>query len=455
MPDAAGARHFRIAALGRYDVHRFRPEPHGARAIQAALVRRLLSGTRVVRSVRVNETAIPAIVNVPGRTIFLFSTAAFASSVNIRVCDPLLPQVAHAFSTTPGVASGMVTAFAIAYGLLQLAWGPIGDRRGKYWVAALASIATGVFTAAGSLAETMDWLVVARFFSGAMAAAIIPLAFAWIGDAFSFATRQAVLARFLSAQFTGIVLGQAVGGFIGDVFGWRSVFLIVGAIHFLAGACMLIELKANPGAQPVAAPAMAGWRATVAAIGDLLASPWVRVMLGVVFLEAFAMYGAFAYIGADLHHRFGVGFGLVGLMLAVYGAGALTYSLTAKYLFRTLGERGLVIAGGLLIAACYALLAFAPTVAFALPAIAFMGLGFYMLHNTLQTNATQMAPQTRAIGVSMFAFFLFLGQSLGVALAAPVVDTWGAPPIYIAAAVILPVVAIWFRARLRLRPAIA
>ena len=396
---------------------------------------------------------MPASVNVPGRTIFLFSTAAFASSVNIRVCDPLLPQVAHAFSTTPGVASSMITAFAIAYGLLQLVWGPIGDRRGKYRVAALASVATGVFTAAGSLAETMNWLVVARFFSGAMAAAIIPLAFAWIGDAFSFATRQAVLARFLSAQFTGIVLGQAAGGFIGDAFGWHSVFLIVGAIHVLAGACMLLELRLNPGAQPVAAPAMAGWRATVAAIGDLLASPWVRLMLGVVFVEAFAMHGAFAYIGADLHHRFGAGFGLVGVLLAVYGAGALTYSLSAKVLFQKLGERGLVIGGGLLLALCYALLALAPSIAFALPAIAFLGLGFYMLHNTLQTNATQMAPQTRAMGVSMFALFLFLGQSLGVALAGPIVDTWGAPPVYIVAALILPLVAVWFRLRLRLRPA--
>lgn len=397
----------------------------------------------------------PQSVTVPWRTIFLFSTAAFASSVNIRVCDPLLPQVAHAFSTTPGVASGMVTAFAIAYGLLQLVWGPIGDRRGKYWVAALASMATGVFSASGSLAPTMDWLIVARFLSGAVAAAIIPLAFAWIGDAFSFATRQAVLARFLSAQFTGIVIGQAAGGFIGDAFGWRSVFLIVGVIHFLAGACMLLELRWNPGAQPAAAPAMTGWRATIAAIGDLLASRWVRVMLGVVFVEAFAMHGAFAYIGADLHHRFGVSFGFVGLVLAVYGAGALTYSLSAKHLFQKLGERGLVLAGGLLLALCYALLAFAPAVAFAMPAIACLGLGFYMLHNTLQTNATQMAPQTRAMGVSMFALFLFLGQSLGVALAAPIVDTWGAPPVYAVAAVILPLVAVWFRARLGMRPATA
>jgi predicted MFS family arabinose efflux permease len=197
---------------------------------------------------------------------------------------------------------------------------------------------------------------------------------------------------------------------------------------------------------------MAGWRATFVAIGDLLASPWARVMLGVVFVEAFAMHGAFAYIGADLHHRFGAGFGLVGLLLAVYGVGALTYSLSAKHLFQKLGERGLVICGGLLLALCYALLAVAPSVAFALPPIAFLGLGFYMLHNTLQTNATQMAPQTRAMGVSMFALFLFLGQSLGVALAAPVVDTWGAPPVYMAAALILPLVAVWFRVRLRLRP---
>ncbi len=392
-------------------------------------------------------------ISVPRRTILLFSAAAFSSSMNLRVCDPLLPQVAHAFSTTPGAASAIVTAFAVAYGLLQLVWGPVGDRQGKYKIGALASIGAGVFTIAGSFATSMEALVAMRFLSGAMAAAIIPLAFAWIGDAFSFATRQPVLARFLSAQFTGIVLGQIAGGFLGDAFGWHSVFIIVGMIHILAGASMLLELRANPGAQPVAAPATSGWRSMLSDMRDLFASPWVRLMLAVVFIEAFAMFGAFAFIGADLHHRFGVSFALVGVVLAVYGAGALTYSLSAKRLFHRFGERGLVLVGGLLLAASYTLLALAPGVAWAAPAIAVMGLGFYMLHNTLQTNATQMAPQSRALGVSMFALSLFLGQSLGVALAAPVVDTWGAPPVYAVAAVMLPLVAIWFRTRLRLRPA--
>jgi predicted MFS family arabinose efflux permease len=401
----------------------------------------------------VNDISAASTFVVPRRTIMLLSAAAFASSANLRVCDPLLPQVAHDFATTPGAASIIVTAFAIGYGLLQLVWGPIGDRSGKYRVAALASIAAGVFTAAASFTATLDGVGLARFLAGAAAAAIIPLAFAWIGDGFPFEHRQAVLARFLSAQFTGIVLGQAFGGYLGDAFGWRSVFLIVGAIHLVAGVLMLVELRLNPGAQPLAAPALGGLRATLTAVLELLGRPWVQVMLLTVFAEAFAMYGAFAYIGADLHQRFGVGFAAIGLFLCVYGTGALAYSFSARLLVARLGERGLVVAGGMLLGLCYLALAAAPAVIMAVPAIGAMGFGFYMLHNTLQTNATQMAPETRAIGVSLFAFFLFLGQSLGVALAAPVIDRWGAPPVYAAAAVAIPLIALWFRARLRFRPA--
>jgi len=45
------------------------------------------------------------------------------------------------------------------------------------------------------------------------------------------------------------------------------------------------------------------------------------------------------------------------------------------------------------------------------------GLGFYMLHNTLQINATQMAPERRGAAVSIFACCFFFGQSVGVCLA--------------------------------------
>jgi len=50
------------------------------------------------------------------------------------------------------------------------------------------------------------------------------------------------------------------------------------------------------------------------------------------------------------------------------------------------------------------------------------GFGFYMLHNTRQTQATQMAPTSRGTAVTLFACLLFFGQSSGVLLMAQSVD---------------------------------
>ncbi|HMK00427.1 MAG TPA: MFS transporter, partial [Reyranella sp.] len=76
---------------------------------------------------------------------------------------------------------------------------------------------------------------------------------------------------------------------------------------------------------------------------------------------------------------------------------------------------------------------------------------FYMFHNTLQTNGTQMAPEARGAGMALFALCLFIGQAIGVPIAAPIVDRWGAPPVFWAAAVVLPALAFWFAAALRRR----
>ena len=62
------------------------------------------------------------------------------------------------------------------------------------------------------------------------------------------------------------------------------------------------------------------------------------------------------------------------------------------------------------------------------------GLGFYMLHNTLQTQATQMAPEARGTAVTLFACLLFLGQSCGVLAMAASVDRGLLAPMFTLAA---------------------
>lgn len=389
-----------------------------------------------------------------GRTLVLLSLAAFASAGNLRVCDSLLPQIAGQFGVTVGSAAMVVTAFAISYGFAQIVVGPLGDARGKIFMVAMGSLWAGVWSAVSAAAPDLGPLIFLRLLAGAGAAAVIPIAIAWIGDVVPYDQRQPVLARFLSGQIMGIVFGQAAGGVLGDMVGWRATMVIVGGLHLAAGAMLWHDMRRS-GRDAAQTTGEARWRQSAISAARALQSPWVRTMLITVFLEGFAMFGAFAFVGAELHLRFGISLAAAGLILAVMGAGAMLYVASAAYLVRRLRQTGLVRWGSVLIALGYATLALMPVVWLAVPAIILVGLGFYMFHNTLQTNATQMAPEARGLAMSLFAFTLFVSQSVGVAVAAPVMDRYGARPIFLFAAATLLAVAFWFRRKLVSRLAAA
>jgi YNFM family putative membrane transporter len=382
----------------------------------------------------------------PTRAIALLAVASFASAANLRICDPLLPQIAGELGVTVGTAASVVTAFAIAYGLAQVAVGPIGDARGKLPMVVLGCIWAGLATMLCAVMPTLGSLTFARFLAGAGAAAVIPLAIAWIGDVIPYERRQPILARYLSGQILGIVFGQAAGGLLGDLIGWRGAMLLLGAAHVIAGILLIIDLRSGPYLRVTSGRTR--WGDALASTIEILKRPWVRVVLITVFLEGLVMFGAFAYVGAELHQRFHLSFGMIGLLLAAYGIGAIAYALTAGRLIAWLGQTGLAGWGALLVAIGYVLLAVTPWVWLVVPAIAVKGLGFYMLHNTLQTNGTQMAPDSRGLAISLFAISLFIGQSVGVALAAPVMDRLGARPIFLVTAVAVLAIAFWFRRQL-------
>ena len=77
------------------------------------------------------------------------------------------------------------------------------------------------------------------------------------------------------------------------------------------------------------------------------------------------------------------------------------------------------------------------------------GLGFYMLHNTLQVNATQMAPAQRGSSIALFAASLFIGQSTGVALAGFAAERIGTGPVILACALGVFLLALFFAAARR------
>ncbi|MBS3652050.1 MFS transporter [Pseudaminobacter sp. 19-2017] len=371
------------------------------------------------------------------RALFFLAVASFSGAATTRIMDAILPQIAHEFAVTIGAAAFVATAYAFSYGLFQLIFGPLGDRYGKYFVILLACVGSALATLACAFSGTLPGLAAARLLSGMMAAAIVPLSIAWVGDVVPSDERQQVLARFMSAQILGLLAGQIGGGVLGEYFGWRSAFLPIAAIYVLAIAGMLFEVIRNPALTRTRQAADASLRKSFATFAGLIRRPVVRFVLAMVTIESFAMFGAFTYVGASLRYRFGFDYASVGLYLAIYCAGGLVYVLFSRRLIGWLGPARLSFWGTVLVATTYAAVAITPVPEAYLPAIAIMGLGFYMLHNTLQTLATQMAPDARGSAVALFASFYFLAQAVGVYLAGLVIDRHGTSPVFLAAAALL------------------
>ena len=381
------------------------------------------------------------------RAIVALGLASFASQALVRAADTLLPQIAADFAISVGAASIVITAYALTHGSMQFITGPIADRFGKFRTVAIACGLSAVTVAICGLAHSLDSLTLARFASGITVAWILPISLAYIGDVVPYEQRQQVLGRFLAGQVLGQLFGQAAGGIVGDYFGWRVMFLLLAAMLALAAIALGTELATNPITRvDRTAPRGLG---PMASYKIVLRNPWARVMLLTVGLEGALFQGVLPYVSADLHLRFGLSFTLVGLIVGTFGIGGLIYAGTVQQLVGRFGQIGLATCGGLLVGLAYLVLALAPAWWIAPAAVVAIGLGFYMLHNTLQTNATQMAPERRGTAVTQFAASLFIGQSVGVALAASVFDRVGAQPAFVAAAVVLFGLGIWLGRRLK------
>ncbi len=383
----------------------------------------------------------------PARAVALLAFASFVSAATLRSTDPLVPAIAAEFAATPGAVGLTVAAFTLAYGVCQLVWGPVGDRFGKYRVVALACLLSAATAAAAAAADSLPMLATARLLSGVTASAIISLSIAFIGDHVPYERRQTTLARFIVGQISGLIGGQIIGGVVGGLLGWRAVFLVLAGLFLLAAALLWAELRMAALPPPVLrepAPAMD----LVLSYLRLVRRPWPRTVLLTVFAESVLFFGAFAYAGLALHATFGLGYGLVGLILGTFGLGGLLYVLTARTLVQGLGERGLARAGGCLIASGFLALAAAPAPWFAAVAIGLLGLGFYMLHTTLVTNATQMSAEARGLAVASFGSCSFIGQGVGAWLGGFVVDGPGTTLLFAAVAPPLLLLGLAFAHRL-------
>jgi predicted MFS family arabinose efflux permease len=342
----------------------------------------------------------------PAISFLVLTAAAFLSSVGARVTDPLLAVLADQFHSSIGAVSGVLAAFTLPYGAMQLLIGPLGDRWGKLRMMAATTLAFGLAMLGCAFAASLDQLVVLRMLTGAAASGLIPLSLALIGDRLPYHQRQIAISRVAAGFTLGQMMAGPLGGVFGDTLGWRGVFLALGFASLVVFA--LLARQAARQGEPRRAH-----RFDLAQYRLLAARPAARILLLASLVEGALFAGSFPFVAPYLRFHWGLSNTAVGLLLAWFGAGGLLYAGVAKRLVPALGERRLVMLGGALV--CAGLLGTAQAGHWQMVAVyeAILGFGYFTAHGVLLARATELLPHARSTAVSIFALMLFLGQSAG------------------------------------------
>ncbi|MEI7447477.1 MAG: MFS transporter, partial [Burkholderiales bacterium] len=87
--------------------------------------------------------------------------------VTMTVCLPSMQEWGAIFDASPGAVQLTFSAYVLAYGALQLVYGPLSDRLGRRRLMLGGLAIAGLASAAGAFAGSIDALVAARTLQGA------------------------------------------------------------------------------------------------------------------------------------------------------------------------------------------------------------------------------------------------------------------------------------------------
>jgi predicted MFS family arabinose efflux permease len=306
-------------------------------------------------------------------------------------------------------AALLSTAFTFPYALMQPVLGIIGDFFGKTRLMNLSLAIVVVSTLVCAFASNFSVLVAMRILAGMLAGGIFPVGIAIVGDLVPVEQRQVAIGRLLAVGLTGNLIGATISGVIGDLLGWRGVFLTIGGFGLIATIAAFVAFRGLSAGKPK----RFNLGAVAAGYRGIFADPRAKVCFSSVFFEGITIHGMFPFVALLLLASGETRSSYAGMVIAAFGLGGILFSLSLPFLVARITERNMMLTGAA--CACVAFILIALTMPWYKLAAVFLlfGLGFYMLHNCIQVHVTDLSQTARATAMSMHSCFFFFGQAIG------------------------------------------
>jgi predicted MFS family arabinose efflux permease len=357
------------------------------------------------------ETQTKPAQRAPAALVTLLAFSAGGTVANLYYNQPLLAAMARSTGATERQIGMIPTLTQLGYGLAMVALVPLGDRYERRGLIVRMTWASVV--ALGLVAIAPNWaaLCVASLLLG-IASMIPQYIIPYAAGVAAPEERGRVVGTVMSGLLIGILVSRTVSGFVGEHFGWRTMY-VVAAFAMAALSCVLrVLLPPQPPEQEVSLRAL-----YVSLVGLVREQPVLRLhaALGALTFAGFSAFWstlAFHLESPQLGYGSAVAgsFGLIGV------GGALAAPLAGR--FSDGRDSGIVT----ILAGCAVLVSFA---IFGVFGTSLLGLAAGVILLDLGVQASQITNQARVYGLAphmrnrlntVYMATYFAGGALGSAL---------------------------------------
>ncbi|MFM0057404.1 MFS transporter [Paraburkholderia phytofirmans] len=174
-----------------------------------------------------------------GRVLATVSVGFVVTQLDVTIVNIALPKIGADLHANVAGLQWVVDAYTLAFAVLMLSAGALGDRFGARRLYAAGIVLFALASLACGLALDSAMLVAARAVQGVGAAAMLPNSLALLNQSYGHdpKLRARAVGLWTAAGAIAIAAGPVVGGLLIAAFGWRSIFLVnlpICAAGFLA-----------------------------------------------------------------------------------------------------------------------------------------------------------------------------------------------------------------------------
>lgn len=363
--------------------------------------------------------------------ILLMATATGLAVASNYYAQPLLHSIAQQFGLSTASAGTIVIAAQLSYGAGLLLLAPLGDLfEQRRLIVTMVLIATAGLVIS-ACAPSLPWLLLGTALTGlfsVVAQVLVPMAAALSAPE----QRGRAVGTLMSGLLLGILLARTAAGFMAELGGWRSIYVLAAVLMAISALALYRSLPRHHSHAGLKYPALIG-----SVFRLFVEEPVLRLrsLLGLLAFSLYALFWtplAFLLSNAPYHYSDAV-IGLFGLAGAI---GALAANWAGRLADRGKGPLGTTV-GLVALLLSWVPLGFAQQSLVALlVGVLLLDLAVQLVHVSNQNAVIVLRPEARTRLNAGYITCYFIGGALGSLLGTQLFEVHGWDGIVVAGLVI-------------------